>query len=967
MNDRRDTGSDTAKDDADAKNSTVPPTIKTPSNEMGVDTLLITQSFSLLEPKIEPLITKFYSLLFQSSPEIKHLLKNFKIDELYKKSAAALQSVVKNLDDSDALNQILIDMGEKQQDCGVLNIHYKLASTSLIEAMAKLAGKEWNQGFEDAWHTALTSISKIMLSAYKKPEDRTMVANKEKDEVVATANEKAEGLTKFQAAVENATTPMILVDRDLVVTYANSASIKVWEKYLHLYSGYFPGFDPHGCVGLCIDQFHAKPEHQRALLEDLSRLPYKTIIDVGEDGLKFEMIATPLIDDEGNHIGSTLEWGDVTEEVRRTEAVARLQTAVDGALTPIMMIDRDFIVTYVNQASIDIWKKYLPLYQEAYPGFDPDNVVGQCIDQYHEHPERQRKMLDDPSNLPYKTDLHIGDLCFMINITAIVDDKGDYVGNTLEWADVTEQRLKEHEVARLQQAIDGSATNIMMCDENLNIVYVNPAVIAMFKQRISSLRQSFPSLDPDNLVGMNIDQFHKNPAHQRALLSDPSRLPFNATIKIMDVELEINASMVTGPGGEYMGNMVEWKDITQEQDAERQIRQLVEGASMGEFSSRIDTTSYDGFFKQLGDLLNNLMTTCESGLLDIASVIKQLAEGNLTGSIEKDYHGLFGQLKNDVNSTVDNLKSMVMQIHEGAYSISNSATEISQGNTDLSQRTENQASSLEQTASSMEEMTSAVKSSADNARQANQLAFGAREQAESGGKVVAEAVHAMSAINKSSKQIAEIIVVIDEIAFQTNLLALNAAVEAARAGEQGRGFAVVATEVRNLAQRSAKAAKEIKSLIKDSEEKVDDGSRLVNDSGETLEEIVTAVKKVSDIIAEIAAASQEQSAGIEQVNRAITQLDEVTQQNAALVEEAAAASEALDEQAKGLTDQVSSFDVGEETSSPQQPAQKAPRVPAPQRAPAPAPQRAPKTAAPQKPAKSFVATETEEADEWEEF
>jgi len=961
MNDRRDVGSDTAKDDADASNSTAPTPTKTPLNEMGVDTLLITQSFSLLEPRIEPLITKFYSLLFQSSPEIKHLLKNFKIDELYKKSAVALQSVVKNLDDPDSLNKILTEMGEKQQDCGVLNIHYKLASTSLIEAMAKIAGKEWNQGFEEAWHTALASISKIMLSAYKKSEDRTMVANK--GEVVDTTNEKAEGLTKFQAAVENATTPMILVDRDLVVTYANSASIKVWEKYLHLYSGYFPGFDPYGCVGLCIDQFHAKPEHQRALLNDLSRLPYKTIIDVGDEGLKFEMIATPLIDEEGNHIGSTLEWGDVTEEVRKTEAVARLQTAVDGAQTPILMIDRDFNITYVNQASIDIWNKYLPIYQEAFPGFDPNNVLGLNIDQFHEHPEHQRKLLNDPNNLPYKTDLHIGDLCFTMNVSAIINDTGEYVGNTLEWADVTEQRLKEREVARLQSAIQGSATNIMMCNENLEVVYINPALAETFKTHTAEFRQAFPGFNAEKIF--NVDNFYKDPTAQRAILADANQLPVKEDITVMGLEFQITANLVTGPNGEYMGNMLEWVNVTQERDAERQIHQLVKDAAMGEFSTRIDTQTYHGFFRQLGDLLNELVSTNESGLLDMARVIKQLSEGNLTGSIDQEYQGLFGQLKNDVNSTVNNLKSMVMQIHDGAYSISNSASEISQGNTDLSQRTENQASSLEQTASSMEEMTSAVKSSADNARQANQLAFGAREQAESGGKVVAEAVHAMSAINKSSKQIAEIIVVIDEIAFQTNLLALNAAVEAARAGEQGRGFAVVATEVRNLAQRSAKAAKEIKSLIKDSEEKVDDGSRLVNDSGETLEEIVTAVKKVSDIIAEIAAASQEQSAGIEQVNRAITQLDEVTQQNAALVEEAAAASEALDEQAKGLTDQVSFFDVGEEASSPQQ---AAPRAAAPQRAPrAPAPQRAPRAPAPQKPARSFVATETEESDDWEEF
>jgi methyl-accepting chemotaxis protein len=237
------------------------------------------------------------------------------------------------------------------------------------------------------------------------------------------------------------------------------------------------------------------------------------------------------------------------------------------------------------------------------------------------------------------------------------------------------------------------------------------------------------------------------------------------------------------------------------------------------------------------------------------------------------------------------------------------AQEISSGNANLSGRTEQQSSSLEETASSMEEMTTTVKQNADNAGQANQLATAARDQAEKGGSVVGKAVRAMAGINDSSKKIADIIGVIDEIAFQTNLLALNAAVEAARAGEQGRGFAVVASEVRSLAGRSATAAKEIKDLIQDSVKKVEDGSVLVAQSGQTLEQIVSSVKKVSDIIAEIAAASREQSSGIEQVNRAVMQMDEMTQQNAALVEEASASSQAMADQARRLNEMLSRYQV----------------------------------------------------------
>ncbi len=241
------------------------------------------------------------------------------------------------------------------------------------------------------------------------------------------------------------------------------------------------------------------------------------------------------------------------------------------------------------------------------------------------------------------------------------------------------------------------------------------------------------------------------------------------------------------------------------------------------------------------------------------------------------------------------------------------------GNTNLSQRTEEQAASLEETSSAMEEMTSTIQQNAGNSKQANSLAQSARDTAENGGRVVGEAVAAMEAINESSKKISDIIGVIDEIAFQTNLLALNASVEAARAGDQGRGFAVVADEVRNLAGRSATAAKEIKELIQDSSSKVEEGSGLVNQSGETLEEIVNSVKKVSDIVAEISTASEEQAAGIDEVNKAVIQMDELTQQNAALVEEAAAASESLGEQAESLERLIRFFNVGEESAVVSQP------------------------------------------------
>ncbi len=289
---------------------------------------------------------------------------------------------------------------------------------------------------------------------------------------------------------------------------------------------------------------------------------------------------------------------------------------------------------------------------------------------------------------------------------------------------------------------------------------------------------------------------------------------------------------------------------------------------------------------------------------------KTIADGNLTQRIEPQYlrrGDEIGDLAQALDNMADQLKKMVGQVTQATGHVTAASAEIARGSSDLAQRTEEQASALEETASSMEELTGTVKQSAENAGQANQLASAARAQAEQGGQVVEQAVAAMGAIHHSSKKIADIIGVIDEIAFQTNLLALNAAVEAARAGEQGRGFAVVAGEVRKLAQRSADAAKEIKALITDSVTKVEDGGALVERSGKTLQEIVTAIKKVSDIVAEMAAASREQASGIEQVNKAILQMDQTTQQNAALVEQTAAASHAMGEQAQQLQQLMAFF------------------------------------------------------------
>jgi len=340
-----------------------------------------------------------------------------------------------------------------------------------------------------------------------------------------------------------------------------------------------------------------------------------------------------------------------------------------------------------------------------------------------------------------------------------------------------------------------------------------------------------------------------------------------------------------------------------------EIKRLASAAAAGDFSQRGDLDRYQYDFRDMVAGLNGLMETTDENLSEVSNLLQAIARGDLTVRMQGDFHGVFAAMRDDANATVAQLTDIVGSIQQASTAINSAAGEIASGNADLSRRTEQQAANLEETAASMEELTSTVRQNAESARQANQLAIGAASVASTGGQVVGQVVTTMREIEGSSRKIGEIISVIDGISFQTNILALNAAVEAARAGEQGRGFAVVASEVRTLAQRSAQAAKEIKGLIEASVDRVADGSRLVNQAGTTMGEIVSSVQRVTDIMAEISAASQEQSAGIEQVNQTITQMDETTQQNAALVEEASAAARSMEEQAQGLADAVSVFQI----------------------------------------------------------
>ncbi|REI37759.1 methyl-accepting chemotaxis protein, partial [Xanthomonas oryzae pv. oryzae] len=484
--------------------------------------------------------------------------------------------------------------------------------------------------------------------------------------------------------------------------------------------------------------------------------------------------------------------------------------------------------------------------------------------------------------------------------------------------DLRERLERERSIAaenlRIRTALDNASTGMYIADPDLTIIYTNSALQNLLHTYADDIHACAPAFNRQaNLVGQPVSLLEVGNAQDAEIYQRLDRQgAAQREVHYRTTCITQHVSAIRDEAGAHMGFVCEWRDRTAEARVEIDVADVVRSAAAGDLSKRIDSAGKQGFFLQLAQQLNALLDANAVSIAEVSRLLGALADGDLSARMQGDFHGVFATMRHDANTTTEQLAQVIGRIQQAAGSIHTASSKIAAGNNDLSQRTEQQAANLEETAASMEELTSTVKQNAESARQANQLAIGAAGVASQGGAVVAQVVTTMSGIEVSSKKIAEIISVIDGIAFQTNILALNAAVEAARAGEQGRGFAVVASEVRTLAQRSAGAAKEIKYLIDDSVSKVTEGSQLVHQAGTTMAEIVASVQRVTDIMGEIAAASQEQSSGIEQVNLTITQMDDATQQNAALVEEATAAARSMEAQAQQLTEAVALFRLSAE-------------------------------------------------------
>jgi methyl-accepting chemotaxis protein len=606
--------------------------------------------------------------------------------------------------------------------------------------------------------------------------------------------------------------------------------------------------------------------------------------------------------------------------------VDRIKSALDNASIPVTVGNEINKLIYMNKAGFALWEKMSANIVKLHPNFSVEKMIGGTLGKYIENEVDRASYVEELKGSKVLETTMAG-RHLRLTFNPVHNADGHYLGRMIQWDDRTEELIAEQSIARLiEQTVAGDLTNRInatqypdgfLKDISIGMNKLLEAVIGPLNMAASYVDNLSKGVIPAEITNeysgdFNIIKSNLNACGLaiKALVTDGNLLAKAAGAGDLNARADASKHL-----GEYR-KVIEGLNATLDAIIEplNMAANSVEDIARGDIPQPI-TNHYNGDFNKIKDNLNTCFSAISALVADTKMLSDAAGEGNVSVRADADQHsGDFRKIVEGVNNTLEMIVGPIATVKMSIETINTAAKEIAQGNSDLSRRTEDQAASLEKTAASMEELSSTVKQNADNAKQANQLATAASDVAVRGGVVVSEVVTTMANINESAKKIEDIISVIDGIAFQTNILALNAAVEAARAGEQGRGFAVVAGEVRNLAQRSASAAKEIKILITESVTNTNVGTVQVEKAGNTMHEIVTSVKRVTDIIAEISAASQEQSVGIEQVNEAIMKMDDVTQQNTALVEEAAAAAESLMDQADELMNAVSVFQLGTLTS-----------------------------------------------------
>ena len=709
----------------------------------------------------------------------------------------------------------------------------------------------------------------------------------------------------LSSAIESSGTAVMTCDANRVIDYCNPAVMKVLSDNDTLFRKEVPNFDLSKIIGSCIDIFHKNPAHQARLITDMSHLPMAAFLNIGPKNFKLNLSAKK--DAAGQYIGNTVEWFDITAQLAAETRSAGLSSAIESSGTAVMTCDANRVIDYCNPAVMKVLRENETLFRKEVPNFDLSKIIGSCIDIFHKNPSHQARLITDMSRLPMIALLNIGPKNFKLNLSAKKDAEGKYIGNAVEWFDITSQLASEKKAASLNSVVEAVDTNLMICDLDRKITYLNPACQTLMREHANKFRELFKNFDSEKLIGVCIDGFHKNPAHQANLLGNPRNLPYKTEITAGGMEFALIALPLFDAEGKYIGSGVQWIDNNSRARYRNEVTGVIDAAKNGNLSHRGNVAVMDAVYKPMLAGINEVIDAVVAPIAEIREKLAKVSEGDLTAYVTGQYKGDHEMLKNSLNGTLDKLNEILLQVRDASTQMSQGASQVSSTSQMISQGATEQSASLEEISASMNEINSQTKGNAESSGRANHLAQGAKDDAEGGSRNMGRMVQAMSEIDESAQKISKIIKVIDEIAFQTNLLALNAAVEAARAGVHGKGFAVVAEEVRNLAARSANAAKETTELIEGSIKKVNAGSNVAQLTSESLNKIVDGISKVTTLVGEIAAASNEQALGIGQVNQGLVQLDQVTQQNTANAEESAAAAVELSEQGAQLQELIGRF------------------------------------------------------------
>lgn len=561
-------------------------------------------------------------------------------------------------------------------------------------------------------------------------------------------------------------------------------------------------------------------------------------------------------------------------------ALSLLQSAVNNLGTNVLIADRDLNLIYMNERSEATLRGVEDVLEEEL-GLSVDDLLGRSVDRlYGDRAEEIRLTQSNPRNLPIRTDINLGPLTLAMEVNAFYDEAGEYVGQVVNWEDATRARKAEFESAKMSAMIENAPINMVLADTDFNITYVNPATVKNLKPLVHLLPVSL-----DKVVGSNVDIFHKNPAYQRRILSNPKSFPHNAIIDLGDQKLDLLVSGIYDKQGAYLGPMVTWSNLTEKLKLEAESKRLQQEneRNAAELKEKVDR------------LLIN---------------VQAAAGGDLTTRVVVRGDDAIGQLGEGLDRMISSLRHIIMQIIEAAEQFTDGARVVSEGSNLLSDGAQTQSANVEQMTASIQSLVKMIEGVAQNVRDVDQIAKDTSQRAVDGGEAIEKSIKAIKLIDKSAEQIAEIIGVISDIAAQSNLLALNAAIEAARAGEHGRGFAVVADEVRKLAERSSQAAKEITTLIKESTQRVREGAELSHQTGEVLMKIIEGVEQSATGIGMIARATQEQTSTAAEVNTGVQNISSITESNASAAEEMANSSRVLSGQAEQLKELVGAFNIG---------------------------------------------------------